>query len=90
MIGNHLFPTLIECRNSEKSNARKHHTAKNLSCYSQQMLSFSQHFAEKFCLENACGVMFTDICCHLTDMTFLGVISSTMMKCVVIMNYLFQ
>ena len=57
---------------------------------SQQMLYFSQHFAEQFCLENACRVMFTDICCHLTDMTFLGVISSTMMKCVVIMNYLFQ
>ena len=40
---------------------------------SQQMLYFSQHFAEQFCLENACRVMFTDICCHLTDMTFLGV-----------------
>ena len=39
---------------------------------SQQMLYFSQHFVEKFCLENACCVMFTDICCHLTDMTFLG------------------
>ena len=39
---------------------------------SQQMLYFSQHFAEKFCPENACRVMFTDICCHLTDMTFLG------------------
>ena len=40
---------------------------------SQQMLYFSQHFPEKFCLEKACRVMFTDICCHLTDMTFLGV-----------------
>ena len=40
---------------------------------SQQMLYFSQHFADKFCLENACCVMFTDICCHLTDMTLLGV-----------------
>ena len=39
---------------------------------SQQMLYFSQHFAEKCCLENACCVMFTDICYHLTDMTFLG------------------
>ena len=39
---------------------------------SQQMLHFSQHFAEKFCLENAYCVMFTDICCHLTDMTFSG------------------
>ena len=38
---------------------------------SQQMLYFSQHFVEKFCLENACRVMFTDICCHLTDITFL-------------------
>ena len=38
---------------------------------SQQLLYFSQHFAEKFCLEYACCVMFTDICCHLTDMTFL-------------------
>ena len=27
---------------------------------------------EKFCLENAFRVMFTDICCHLTDMTFFG------------------
>ena len=33
----------------------------------------SHHFAEKFCPENACCVMFTDICCHLTDITFLGV-----------------
>ena len=40
---------------------------------SQQMLYFSHHFAEKFCPENACCVMFTDICCHFTDMTFLGV-----------------
>ena len=38
---------------------------------SQQILYFSQHFAENFCLENACCVMFTDICYHLTDMTFL-------------------
>ena len=29
---------------------------------SQQILYFSQHFAENFCLENACCVMFTDIC----------------------------
>ena len=42
---------------------------------SQQMLYFSQHFAEKFCLEKACRVMFTDICCHLTDMTFLGALA---------------
>ena len=34
----------------------------------------SQHFAEKFCLENACCVMFMDICCHVRQMTFfLGV-----------------
>ena len=39
---------------------------------SQQMLCESQHFAEKFCRENACCVMFTNIYCHLTDMTFLG------------------
>ena len=38
----------------------------------QQMLYFSQYFADKFYLENACCVMFMDICCHLTDMTFLG------------------
>ena len=45
---------------------------------SQQMLYFSQHFVEKFCLENACRVMFTDICCHLTDMTFLRVVAEKM------------
>ena len=39
------------------------------------MLSFSQYFADKFCLEIAYFVMFTDICCHLTDMTFLGEIN---------------
>ena len=37
---------------------------------SQQMLCFSQHFADKFCLENACRVMFTYICGNLTDVTF--------------------
>ena len=46
---------------------------------SQQMY-FSQHFARKFCLENACRVMFTDICCHLTDMTFLGAIAGVVMS----------
>ena len=59
---------------SEKNNVRKHHTTKDICrVISQQMLYFSQHFADKLCLENACCVMFTDICCHLTDMTFLGV-----------------
>ena len=40
----------------------------------------TQHFVDKFCLENECCVILTDICCDLTDMTFLGALVEIYLK----------